>query len=150
MLYNTYMNKNNYNYKHDIQYFCRYHVLWCTKYKRKVITENVKSRLEELIKKVLLELDVELIEMQIDVEHVYIIINVEPVLGVHKTVKAIKRESSSELRKEFPELNKKLPTLWSNSYFVSTDAIKPESDMKEYIENQKISERKQKRREVIK
>lgn len=61
---------------------------------------------------------------------------------VHKAVKNIKGTTSYHLRKEFKHLTTRLPTLWTNSYFVSTVGGAPLSAIKQYIENQKRSKRK--------
>ncbi len=65
--------------------------------------------------------------------------SLDPQFGVHKVVKRLKGVSSRYLRKEFPQLRKRLPTLWTNSYFVSTVGGAPLARIKEYIANQKRS-----------
>jgi len=126
-------NKSNNN----IVYSCKYHVVWCPKYRRKVLVGEVETRLKELIVKTCLELNVDIIEMEIMPEHVHILLEVDPQFGIHKAVKRIKGITSYELRKEFHSLKTRLPTLWTNSYFVSTVGGAPLSLIKEYIENQK-------------
>jgi putative transposase len=80
--------------------------------------------------------------MEIMPDHVHLLIEVDPQYGVHKAIKQIKGRSSSLLRKEFKSLTTKLPTLWTNAYFISTVGGAPLSKIKQYIENQKTSERK--------
>ena len=58
-------------------------------------------------------------------------------LGVHKFVRRVKGRSSRLLRQEFPQLKSKLPTLWTNSYLVSTVGGAPIAILKQYIEAQK-------------
>lgn len=131
-----------YKSNNDIVYSCKYHVVWCPKYRRKVLTGKIETRLKEIVKSTCLELNVDIIEMEIMPDHVHLLIDVDPQYGVHKAIKTIKGRSSSILRKEFKELTTKLPTLWTNSYFISTDENPPLSIIKTYIENQKTSERK--------
>ena len=88
------------------------------------------------------EIQVEVIEMEIMPDHVYLLLDVHPQFGIHKAIKAIKRKTSRILRQEFPWLTTKLPTLWTNSYFCSTVGGAPLSMVKQYIENQKTSQRK--------
>ena len=83
------------------------------------------------------ELQCEIIEMEIMPDHVHLLLEVDPQFGVHRAVKAIKGRTSRLLRSEFPELKRKLPTLWTNSYFVSTVGGAPLAIVKQYIENQK-------------
>jgi putative transposase len=70
-------------------------------------------------------------------EHVHLLGEVDPQYGIHRLVRAIKGRSSRLLRQEFPWLRSRLPTLWTNSYFVSTVGGAPLEVVKQYIENQK-------------
>jgi putative transposase len=65
------------------------------------------------------------------------LVEVDPQYGIHKLVKQIKGQTSRNLRQEFPSIKSRLPTLWTNSYFVSTVGGAPLSIIKQYIENQK-------------
>ena len=125
----------------NIVYSCKYHVVWCPKYRRKVLRDNISERLEELIKEKCSEIRADIIEMEIMPDHVHLLVEVDPQYGVHKAVKIIKGYSSYMLRKEFIELTTKLPTLWTNSYFVSTVGGAPLAVIKQYIESQKTSQR---------
>jgi REP-associated tyrosine transposase len=69
--------------------------------------------------------------------HVHLLVNVDPQFGIHRLVKPIKGRSSRCLCQEFPELKRKLPTLWTHSYFVSTTGGAPLSFIQQYIEQQK-------------
>ena len=73
-------------------------------------------------------------------DHVHLLLEVAPQFGIHKVVKRIKGISSRILREEFSWLKSRLPTLWTNSYFVSTVGGAPISIIKQYIESQKRSE----------
>lgn len=118
-------------------YSFKYHVVWCPKYRRKVLVGGVDIRLKELIQEICTELRVDVIEMEIMPDHVHLLLEVEPQFGVHRAVKHIKGKTSRILRQEFPWLNSRLPSLWTNSYFVSTVGGAPLSIIKQYIENQK-------------
>jgi putative transposase len=83
----------------------------------------------------------EIIEMEIMPDHVHLLIEVDPQFGIHKLIKEIKGHTSRILRLEFKHLTTKLPTLWTNSYFVATVGGAPLSIIKQYIENQKTSQR---------
>ncbi len=131
-----------YKSNNNIVYSCKYHVVWCPKYRRKVLTGRVETRLKELIYETCLELQSELIELELMPDHVHMLVEVDPQFGIHKLIKTIKGKTSRILRKEFPILTTKLPTLWTNSYFVSTVGGAPLSAVKQYIENQKTSQRK--------
>lgn len=131
-----------YKSNNNIVYSCKYHVVWCPKYRRKVLTGNIELRLKELIQETCEELQCELIELELMPDHVHMLVDVDPQFGIHALIKTIKGKSSRILRKEFPVLTTKLPTLWTNSYFVSTVGGAPLEVIKQYIENQKTSQRK--------
>ncbi|WP_085192576.1 IS200/IS605 family transposase [Mycolicibacterium doricum] len=121
----------------NIAFGCAYHVVWCPKYRRKVIGGRMEQRLKDIIVEVIEEKGAWLIEMETMPEHVHLLVEVDPQLGVHKLVKAIKGRSSRLLRQEFPWLKSRLPTLWTNSYFVATVGGAPLSVINRYVESQK-------------
>ena len=127
----------NYKSNNNVYYSCKYHVVWCPKYRRKVLIGAVEPRLKELIQEAAAEVNVEIIEMEIMPDHVHLLLEVDPQFGIHRAVKAIKGYTSRVLRSEFAVLRSKLPSLWTHSYFVSTVGGDPLSAMKQYIENQK-------------
>lgn len=121
----------------SIAFQCAYHVVWCPKYRRRVIGGGMEERLKEVIAEVITEKGAWLIEMETMPDHVHLLVEVDPQLGVHKLVKAIKGRSSRVLRQEFPWLRSRLPSLWTNSYFVATVGGAPLSVINRYVENQK-------------
>lgn len=136
MRYEKYKSSNN------IVYSCKYHVVWCPKYRRKVLVGYVETRLKELLIETCADMNVDIIEIEIMPDHVHLLLEVNPQFGIHKAIKLLKGKTSRSLRIEFPELKSKLPTLWTNSYFVSTVGGAPLDVIKQYIENQKNTWRK--------
>ena len=134
MLYNIIM---GYKTNNNVVYSCKYHVVWCSKYRRPVLVNGVDIRLKELIKQVADIHNVDIIEMEIMPDHVHILLEVDPQYGIHRTVKQFKGVTSRMIRSEFPWVKSKIPTLWTNSYFLSTVGGAPLADIKKYIENQK-------------
>lgn len=132
-----------YKSNNNVVYSCKYHVVWCPKYRRKVLIGSVAKRLNELIKQKCKEIQVEIIEMEIMPDHVHLLIEVDPQYGINRAVRSIKGFTSNVLRKEFKELTTKLPSLWTNSYFVSTIGGAPLEAVKHYIENQTTSQRQE-------
>ena len=131
-----------YKSNHNIVYSCKYHIVWCPKYRRKVLVDEVALRLKELISSMSMEFQVELIDLEVMPDHIHLLVDVDPQFGVHNFIKRIKGRTSRILRQEFPHLKSRLPTLWTNSYFVSTVGGAPLAIVKKYIESQKTSQRK--------
>jgi len=127
----------SYKSNNNIVYSCKYHVVFCPKYRRKVLIDGVDERLKDIAYQLADEYDVEIIEMEIMPDYVHILCEVDPQFGIHKFVKWLKGRSSRILREEFPWLKSRLPTLWTNSYFVSTVGGAPLEVIKQYIEQQK-------------
>ena len=123
-----------YKSNNNVVYSCKYHVVWCPKYRRKVLVDGI---VKELLYKIAAEIHAEIIEMEVMPDHVHLLIEVDPQYGINKAVRHLKGQTSRVLRNEFPSLRRRLPCLWTNSYFVSTVGGAPLSVIKQYIENQK-------------
>lgn len=126
-----------YKSNNNVVYSCKYHIVWCPKYRRKVLVGEIVHRLKELIFQIADEINAEIIDLEIMPDHVHLLMEIDPQYGINKAVRHIKGTSSHILRNEFPSLKTRLPTLWTNSYFVSTVGGAPLSEIKKYIENQK-------------
>jgi len=131
----------DYKSNNNVVYSCKYHVVWCPKYRRSVLVNGVDKRLKRIILDTAKDHRAEVIEMEVMPNHVHVLLEVDPQYGVHRLVRQLKGRSSRILRSEFPSLATRLPTLWTNSYFVSTVGGSPLAKVKQYIENQKRSER---------
>ena len=101
----------------------------------------IDTRLKELLLEYAANISVDIMEMEIMPDHVHILMEVEPQFGIHKAVKSLKGYTSKILRDEYPSLKTRMPSLWTNSYFVSTVGGAPLDVIKQYIENQKTSQR---------
>lgn len=121
----------------NVVYSCKYHVVWCPKYRRPVLTNQIDERLKEIIRDACTEYESEIIELEVMPDHVHLLVEVDPQYGVHRLIKNIKGRSSRLLRQEFSVLRSRLPTLWTNSYFVSTVGGAPLEVIKQYVEQQK-------------
>ena len=126
-----------YHTDHSIVYSCQYHVIFCPKYRRKVLSEAVAIRLKELILNKQQEYRYCVIEMEVMLDHVHLLLDVDPREGINKIIGKIKGYTSHELRNEFPWLKKRLPTLWTRSKFISTVGAVTLDVVQTYIEQQK-------------
>ncbi len=121
----------------NVIYDCQYHVVWCSKYRRPVIEPEVSVRLKEIIQEVCGEKGALILEVETMPDHVHLLVSVDPQYGIHRLIKGIKGRSSRQLRAEFPRVKSRLPTLWTNSYFVATAGGAPLEQIKKYIQNQR-------------
>ena len=126
-----------YKSRNNVVFSCKYHVVWCPKYRRDVLVNGADTRLREIIRQVCSETDSEILEMEVMPDHVHLLVEVNPQFGVHNLIKRIKGRSSRLLRQEFRWCRTRLPSLWTNSYFVSTVGGAPLEIVKQYIEQQK-------------
>ena len=138
LLYNVCMStKIAYKSHRNVYYSCKYHVVWCPKYRRKVLIEQVAERLAQIIREVCQEHEAEVVSLEIQPDHVHLLVECDPQFGIHRLVRLMKGRSSRLLRQEWPSLRTRMPTLWTNSYFVSTVGGAPLAVITQYIENQK-------------
>jgi putative transposase len=129
--------KIHYKANNNVVYSCKYHVVWCPKYRRPVLIDGIDARLKAIIRDVCTELSADLLSLEVLPDHVHLLVEVDPQHGIHRLVRQIKGRSSRLLRQEFPQLRSRLPTLWTNSYCVSTVGGAPLEVIKQYIEQQK-------------
>lgn len=99
----------------NVVYACTYHVVWCPKYRRKVLQGGIDDRLNAIIREVVVERQAEVIELEVMPDHVHLLVGCDPQFGIHRPMRLIKGRSSRLLRQEFPSLRTRLPTLWTNS-----------------------------------
>lgn len=136
----------------NVTYRCHYHVVWCPKYRRKVITSldptlhnppidgdpgPVDERLKQIIRDVCDETGSELLELETMPDHVHLLVDCDPQYGINRLIRLIKGRTSRYLRREFPSLKRRIPTLWTNRYFVAAVGGAPLTIVKQYIENQR-------------
>ena len=127
----TYKTKN-----HKV-YSCQYIVIFCPKYRRKVLINGIDERLKELIIESSEMYDFNVIDMEVMSDHVHLLIDCAPEPGIAEHVKKLKARTSHILREEFPELRRKLPTLWTRSCFISSVGAVSLETVKRYIQEQK-------------
>lgn len=114
-----------------------YHLVWCPKYRRKVLEGAVADRLRMLVPEIASEHDWTVLELAVQPDHVHLFVRVRPIDSPHLIVRAFKGRTSRLLRQEFPALRRRLPTLWTRSYFVGTAGNVSAATIQRYIEAQK-------------
>ena len=121
-------------------YSIQYHIVWCVKYRHKVITEQIENRLIEILNKIADDNGFQILEYNTDKDHIHLLVNCSPQHYIPDMIKALKGVSARLLMKEFgEELKKKLwgGHLWNPSYFVATVSENTEEQIRKYIQNQK-------------
>ena len=114
-----------------------YHFVFCPRYRRKIfLIPKVEDRFKYLVKYICKEMDIEIIAIECDKDHTHMFLNCLPTLSPADIMQKIKGITSRALRDEFKEL-KKMPSLWTRSYFVSTAGNVSSETIKKYVENQK-------------
>src|SRR5215469_10169271 len=116
---------------------CRYHVVFCPKYRRKVLTPPIDARLKTILAEQIERWGQDLIELEVLPDHAHLLVGCDPQFGIHRLVKWLKGYSSHALRQEFPALKRRLPSLWTNSYFMATVGGVTLETLKQDVENQK-------------
>lgn len=127
----------DYKTKSHLTFSCQYHVIFCPKYRRKVLVDGIDKRLKEIFNEVAKEYDFTIEEMEIMPEHVHLLIDCNPRFGIMACIKKLKGVSSRKLREEFPKLKSRIPSLWTRSAFISTVGSVSLEVVKKYIEEQK-------------
>ena len=121
-------------------YSIQYHLVWCVKYRRKILTIEIEKDLIEILNKIARDNNFEILECNGDLDHIHLLINCSPQHYIPDMIKALKGVSARLLMKEYGEqLKKRLcgGHLWNPSYFVATVSENTEEQIRIYIQNQK-------------
>jgi len=114
-----------------------YHLIWCTKYRRKLLGGDVESRLKLLLIGKAEEMGLSIETLEIMPDHVHLFVKASPVDSPHYIVQQLKGTTSRVLRAEFPEIKRRVPTLWTRSYYCESVGHISEQTIQRYIEDQK-------------
>lgn len=120
-----------------LKFLCRYHVIFCPKYRRKVLVDGIDTRLKEVFLKIAQDHGFAILEMEVMPDHVHLLIDCNPRYGIMQCVTDLKWGSAHVLNAEYPQLKKKLPSIWTRSCFVATVGSVSLENVKQYIVSQK-------------
>jgi putative transposase len=115
----------------------KFHLVWCPKYRRPVLTSPVDERLKALLGEIADEHGMTIHVTEVMPDHVHLFVEADPTLCVAEIVNRFKGRTSRLLRQEFPFLRSRLPSLWSRSYFAASVGAVSEATIRRYIEAQK-------------
>ena len=114
-----------------------YHIIWCPKYRRKLLVDGVEIRLKELLLEKAAINGWDIVQLEVLPDYVHIFIKATPSDSIAHIVSQLKGYTAYTLRNEFEMLRTGVPTLWTRSYYVETVGHISEQTVQKYIENQK-------------
>lgn len=132
--------KNNYIHARTCVYNINYHIVWCVKYRHKVLTPEICNKLYQILEETAHDKGFIILEAKVgDMDHIHVFISAPPKISITQIVKYLKGISGNKLLSEFPMLRKQLwnGNLWNGSYFVESIGSTSEESIKRYIERQK-------------
>lgn len=120
-------------------YCIEYHIVWCVKYRHKILTSEIENKLIEILNKIANDNNFIIEEINGDFDHIHLLISCSPQHYIPDIIKALKGVSARLLLKEYPQIKSKLwgGHLWNPSYFVATVSENTEEQIRNYIRNQK-------------
>ena len=124
-------------------YSLQYHIVWCVKYRKKILTADRTAFLESVLRRTAAENGIGILELNIgDGDHVHMLADCTPQHPIPRLVKSFKGTSARWLYRQFPELRRELwgGNIWNPSYFVSTVSENTEDQVRRYIQSQDDTE----------
>lgn len=121
-------------------YAIQYHIVWCVKYRRKILTTDIEESLKLYLQKIAADNNFIIEEMNGDLDHIHLLVSCSPQHYIPDMIKALKGVSARLLMKEYGNnLRNKLwgGHIWNPSYYVATVSENTEKQIKEYIQKQK-------------
>jgi putative transposase len=116
-----------------------YHLVWCVKYRRSVLTHEIGDRIKEIVTEIANEQKCEILAIETDTDHVHVLVRVKPTHTLSKLIQLFKGRSARIIFLEYPELKNRLwgGHLWSPSYYAATVGGAPLETIKKYVESQR-------------
>ena len=133
----------NYRKTSHTTYDCKYHIVWITKYRKKVLSGEVGKRVRELLREICKSNDVEILKGHVSKDHVHLFVSVPPHLAILKLVHYLKGKSSYKLMQENKQISRLFwgRHLWGRGYFVATSGNITDEMIIDYITNQDNEEK---------
>ena len=121
-------------------YSIQYHIVWCVKYRQKILNTNIEKSLKQILLKIASDNGIGMLEMETDKDHIHLLVDCTPQQQIPSIIKALKGVSARLLFSQHPEIKMRLwgGHLWNPSYFVATVSKNTEEQIRNYINNQKV------------
>lgn len=120
--------------RHSV-YSLQYHLVFCTKYRRNLLTEEIGDAFKEQVDHIAEDRGIEILNKEVAGDHVHILFRATPTTNLSKAINAIKGATSRKLRQKYPELREQ-KALWSPAYFLATTGEVTLNQLMHYVENQ--------------
>jgi putative transposase len=117
-----------------VKFLLNYHFVFIPKRRKPVLTGDIATRTRQIFLELSIEKEWDILALEVAPDHVHLFVAVKPTETPSLVIKLFKGRSSHYLRSEFPQL-KKLPSLWTSSYFVSTAGNISSEAVRKYIED---------------
>ncbi len=122
------------------RYDLKVHVVWITKYRKKILKGDISVRVRELIREICKSNDVVIVKGHISMDHIHLLLSYPPSVSVSKLVQYLKGKTSRRMLQDYTELRKVYwgQHLWARGYFAASVGTVTDEVVKEYIEKQDI------------
>jgi putative transposase len=124
-----------FRHKKKCVFLCNYHLIWCPRRRRRILCGSINERLEQIIRETASQIDCEVLALEVMIDHLHLFVSATPQWAPNQIVARFKGKSARLLRQEFPYL-RKMPSLWTRSFFVSTADNVSADTIRRYIEAQ--------------
>jgi putative transposase len=132
----------DYQNQSHVKYECKYHIVWCPKYRRKKLYGEIRKRFGEIIHDLCRQKGITVIEGHAQPDHVHLCLSIPPKYSVAMIVGFLKGKSAIRLNKEFSNNRSTSKHFWIRGYFVSTVGLDLEV-IRKYIRHQSVSDKRQ-------
>jgi putative transposase len=120
-------------------YSIQYHIVWCVKYRHKILDTIRENKLKEILNKIAEDNQFSILLINGDLDHIHLLIECSPQHYIPDIMKALKGVSARLMMKQYPQLKRKLwgGHMWNPSYFIATVSENTEEQIRNYINSQK-------------
>ncbi|WP_409373500.1 IS200/IS605 family transposase [Trichococcus palustris] len=120
-------------------YSLQFHLVWCVKYRRKVLVNQVEQSLKQIVRDICAAQEIKVEEMETDKDHIHLLISMKPQHYIPSVVTTLKGQSARRLFKQHPEIKQYFwgGHMWNPSYFIATLSENTEEQVREYIQSQR-------------
>ena len=136
--------ENTLSYGRGYVYFLQYHLVWCTKYRKKVLTDGLDTECREMLQKLAEEYRFQILAMEVIPDHIHLLVDCKPQFFISDMIKIMKGNLARQMFLVHPELKQKLwdGHLWNPSYCAVTVSDRSREQVLAYIEGQKEKEKR--------